>query len=85
MPLVEGSAGRAVTDGGVLRKVLHRRSVAVSQPGARLDGHTTFGLDASDPGQRAAVLRNEFAGCTPPLGMSHAELLAAVETVAAQL
>ncbi len=74
-----------VTDACVLREVLHRRSVAVPQPGGRLDGHATFGLDASDPGQRAAVLRNEFAGCTSPPGMTHAELLVAVETVAAQL
>ena len=50
-----------VTDGDIRREVLHRRSIAVSQAGARLDGHTSFGLDASDPGQRAALLRRRVS------------------------
>ena len=74
-----------VTDGDIRREVLHRRSIAVSQAGARLDGHTSFGLDASDPGQRAAGLRNEFAGCTSPPGMGPRRVAGGFETVAAQL
>jgi hypothetical protein len=76
-------AGLAASDAEVslLADQLARRVFAVPMPGPD-EGDR---LDVGDPAARRALAEAEFAGCTPPSGMTSEQFVAAAQRVTAEL